>query len=222
MEKPLIKSYLLDISSINDESFNNFIKGIKEYRKEKIEKLSLKQSKYLSLAVELLIKKACEDFGINYLNEEIVFNEHGKPSFKTSKLFFNTAHSGNYALCVISNVEVGCDIEKIKEYNQRIATRFYSKGENNYIELSEDKNEMLYRIWTLKESYLKCIGKGLALPLNSFELFAKDEEIVVKGKDNYSFIEFKHENYRIAFCLNVNIKEKEKYNHSTSLITFNN
>ena len=218
MSVPKIKSYLFDITSINEKDFDRLLLGVKQYRKEKIEKLSLKQSKYLSLAVELLIKKACDDFGIDYLNEEFFINEFGKPSFKRSKYFFNTSHSGKYALCVISDIEVGCDIEEIKEYKEKIAKRVFTDKENKYIEISNDKNDMFYRIWTLKESYMKCIGKGFNLAMSSFELDSKDNDIIVKGKENYQFLEQKFDNYRISFCLNISNKDKEQYKHSISLI----
>ena len=218
MESPRIKSYLFDISSINEETFNKLLPLLKPYRKEKIDRLSNKNAKYLSLAVELLIKKACEDFGIDYLNKEIVFNENGKPSFKNSKYFFNTSHSGKYALCVISDKEVGCDIEEIKEYKEKVAKRFFTTKENEYLDLTNDKDELFYRLWTIKESYSKCIGKGLTIPLNSFEVSSNSNNVIIKGKDNYHFFEFKHDNYQISICLNIDEKEKEKYVHSTSLI----
>ena len=214
-----IKGYLFDISSLDDESFERLLKCVKEYRREKIDKLSLKKSKYLSLAVELLIRKACEDFGISYLDEEITFNENGKPSFKNSSYHFNTSHSGNYALCVISDVEVGCDIEEIKEYKEKIADRYFASKEKQYLEVSPNKDELFYRFWTLKESYMKCIGKGFTKPMNSFELETRGGDIVIKDDDTVSFIEQKHNNYRISVCLKT--KEKEKYNLVTSLIQYN-
>ena len=220
MSQNKIKSYLFDVSSLNDDSFNKLLLSVKQYRRDKINKLALKESKYLSLGVELLIRKACEDFCIDYLSKEIVIGEYGKPSFKNSKLFFNTSHSGKYALCVISDVEVGCDIEEVKEYKERVAKRFFTEKENNYLELSKDKDDLFYRFWTLKESYIKCIGKGFGLSLNSFEMDNKGNDIVIKDNDNYSFIEQKFDGYRISICLKT--KEKEKYLHNTSLIQFNN
>ena len=216
MQKPLIKSYLFDISSLDEESFNKLLLGVKKYRREKIDKLSLKSSKYLSLAVELLIKKACEDFGIDYLNEEIVIGEYGKPYFKNSKYFFNTSHSGKYALCVISDVEVGCDIEEVKEYKQRVAERLFTEKENNYLKLSSDKDDLFYRFWTLKESYIKCIGKGFGISLSSFEMDNKGDNLVIKDNDEFSFIEQSHDSYRISICLKT--KEKDKYLHNTILL----
>ena len=215
----MLKGYLFDISSLNEETFSRLLLSVKQYRRDKINKLALKNSKYLSLGVELLIRKSCEDFGIDYLSEEIVINEYGKPSFKNSKYFFNTSHSGKYALCVISDVEVGCDIEEIKEFKPRVAERFFTDKENLYLEVAPDKNDMFYRIWTLKESYIKCIGKGFAEPINSFELEFDGHDFVIKNKEDYSLFEQSHDGHRIAVCLKT--KEKEKYDFTTSLIQYN-
>lgn len=213
-----IKTYLLDITSIG-EKFNNLLFEVKKYRQEKIQKLTLKESKLLSLGVELLIKKACLDFGIDYENLEIVFNESGKPYFKNSKYFFNTAHSGKYAICVISDKEVGIDIEEIKDFKEKVAERMFTKREQQYIEICPDKEDMFYRLWTLKESYSKCIGKGLNIPFNSIELSGEDNKIVVNEDKTYQFYEQKYENYRIAWCLKAPISEREKYLSSLSVIT---
>ena len=219
MQKGLIKSYLFDISLLNESKFVELLKEVKQYRRDRISKLMLKEAKYLSLAVELLIKKACLDFDIDYDNEEIVFNEFGKPSFKNSNLFFNTAHSGKYALLVISDVMCGCDIEQIRGYKEKVAERFFTPQEKKYLEITPEKEDLFYRLWTLKESYLKCIGKGLSVPINSVELIAKGNNIIIKNQNNFQFYEFKHDNYRVAFCLNIDEKEKEKYKHNTSLIS---
>lgn len=213
-----IKTYLLDITSIG-ENFSNLLSGVKKYRQEKIQKLTLKENKLLSLGVELLIKKACLDFGIDYENLEIVFNESGKPYFKNSKYFFNTAHSGKYAICVISDKEVGIDIEEIKDFKEKVAERMFTKREQQYIGICPDKEDMFYRLWTLKESYSKCIGKGLNISFNSIELSGEDNKIVVNEDKTYQFYEQKYENYRIAWCLKAPINEREKYLSSLSVIT---
>lgn len=213
-----IKTYLLDITSIG-EKFNNLLSEVKKYRQEKIQKLTLKESKLLSLGVELLIKKACLDFGIDYENLEIVFNESGKPYFKNSKYFFNTAHSGKYVICVISDKEVGIDIEEINDFKEKVAERMFTKREQQYIEICPDKEDMFYRLWTLKESYSKCIGKGLNVPFNSIELSGEDNKIVVNEDKTYQFYEQKYENYRIAWCLKAPINERKKYLSSLSMIT---
>lgn len=214
-----IKTYLLDVSSL-EEKFEVLLSGVKKYRQEKIAKLTLKNSKLLSLGVELLIKKACLDFDIDYESLEIEFNESGKPYFKNSKYFFNTAHSGKYAICVISDKEIGIDIEEIKDFKEKVAERIFTKKEKQYIEICADKEDMFYRLWTLKESYSKCIGKGLNIPFNQIELSGEDNRIVVNGGKEYQFYEQKYENYRIAWCVKIMQGEREKYSSSLSLINY--
>jgi 4'-phosphopantetheinyl transferase len=50
--------------------------------------------------------------------------------------------------------------------------RFFTSEEQSYISASPDANIAFYEIWTKKEAYIKYIGKGLAVPLNSFSVFS--------------------------------------------------
>ena len=45
---------------------------------------------------------------------------------------------------------------------------------------SDEKINYFYDLWTLKESYIKTIGKGLYTPLNSFS---------IKRITNFNFIQ---------------------------------
>jgi 4'-phosphopantetheinyl transferase len=61
-----------------------------------------------------------------------------------------------------------------------------------------------YEIWTLKESYIKCLGKGLSIPLKSFSISINDGIITViteyENKE-YMFKRFEVEqDYKIAAC----------------------
>lgn len=55
---------------------------------------------------------------------------------------------------------------------------------------------MFCKIWTLKESYLKCIGKGLTIPLNSFSFELHKDEILLY-KDNVRISDFFFMNKKI-------------------------
>lgn len=131
--------------------------------------------------VKYILKKIINNkFNVNIENVNINYNKYGKPylsSFKSIK--FNISHSGKYIVYAFDDDEVGIDIEQIKKINyQNICKRFFHKKENNYIK-SFKKNKQLYnfyKIWTIKESYVKCIGKGLSIPLNSFYSKVKNED----------------------------------------------
>jgi 4'-phosphopantetheinyl transferase len=86
---------------------------------------------------------------------------------------FNISHSGNVVVCAITRVgSVGIDIEtaKIMSDVQGFSRRFLAPEEffsvrNRFI---SEQSQFFFRLWTLKEAYLKAIGSGLGIPLNSF------------------------------------------------------
>ena len=113
------------------------------------------------------------------------YNQYGKPSlapeFSSTLLNFNLSHSGSMALFAITrNMEIGVDVERVHsdfEYEE-IAKRFFSVNEVAALRTipTEKKLEAFYNCWTRKEAYVKAHGKGLSLPLDSFDVsFAPGE-----------------------------------------------
>lgn len=194
----------LDLSFLEDDSvFNEYLNCIKPYRLKKINKLNNKEDKIRSLGAELAIKKAFELFGLYYKDEEILIDENGKPYLKSNHAYFNYSHSNNRALCVVSSSRVGCDIELIKNNKEEIASRFFTINEFNNIKCS-GSNDAFYKIWTLKESFIKCIGLGLKIPLNSFEINVNNDDIKINQKINkneYKFLSYMVDGYELAICL---------------------
>lgn len=84
----------------------------------------------------------------------------GKPFFPNcDHLYFNLSHSGEYAACVLADHEVGVDIQKVQGAAavRRIAPRILHTEEATY----REEERMLYRIWTIKEAYVKATGEGI-------------------------------------------------------------
>ena len=106
-------------------------------------------------------------------SREIKIEERGKPYFQDRSLpRFSISHSGEYVVCALSKHEVGCDIQimegKDSDRTLKIGKRFFSEREFLDMERAEDPQDYFYRIWTIKESYIKALGEGLSLPLDSF------------------------------------------------------
>ena len=113
------------------------------------------------------------------------YDQYGKPflapEFSSTLLNFNLSHSGSMALYAMTrNMEIGVDLERVRsdfEYEE-IAKRFFSLNEVSILRKIpiEKKLEAFYNCWTRKEAYIKAQGKGLSLPLDSFEVsFAPGE-----------------------------------------------
>ncbi len=200
-------TYLLDTSPLeNEELFKEHYKALSPYRKEKIDRNRLFNGKSLSLGAGILLDFALKSYGLRERDMEYISGKNGKPFFKNHpELHFNLSHSGSCVICSISSSSIGCDIEKIGKADFRVANRFFAEKEKNFlssIKNTEEQNESFYRIWTLKESYIKYTGKGLAQGLASFEFELVDEiSLCDKGdRQNLFFKEYKINGYRIAVC----------------------
>ena len=137
---------------------------------ENVDKFKFLKDKKLSILSEVLLKIAFDTLNINS-SFNYKYNKQGKPYLEDiGNIKFNISHSGEYVICLVSNDEVGCDIEEIKDINLNIANKFFYNTEYTNIFNSSNKIDTFYRYWTLKESFIKSVGLGLSLDLNSFEI----------------------------------------------------
>ena len=66
---------------------------------------------------------------------------------------------------------IGIDCETIyKKDPMALAERFFTKNEIQMILSSENIEKAFTTIWTKKEACLKLLGKGLSVPLSSFDV----------------------------------------------------
>ena len=90
-------------------------------------------------------------------------DEKGKPF--TDDLCLSIAHSGPFICAAVGNEAVGIDIEALRDYDERIISRYFSPAEHAWLagaESREQAQERFYTIWTTKEALLKRTGIGLA------------------------------------------------------------
>jgi 4'-phosphopantetheinyl transferase len=124
---------------------------------------------YLSCATDEVCF-AANDFGKPILHPKCppVAYAPGSPG-----LHFNLTHSrGAVALAVSSGREVGIDVEERHRQVEylALAERFFAATEARHLRtLREDQlAEAFFAIWTLKEAFVKGIGRGLSFPLDAF------------------------------------------------------
>ncbi|MBR3074041.1 MAG: 4'-phosphopantetheinyl transferase superfamily protein [Fibrobacter sp.] len=173
------------------------------------------KGKMQSLGVGLLLRKACEEAGLAGADERIAYGENEKPFLADCPgIHFNLSHSGERVMCVISPFEVGCDVEIIKGNRGRLAERFFLPEESAWIkhfESLEMQTEAFYRLWTLKECYMKVTGRGMSLMPDKFALHVDDYENISLDHGGmrleYTFREIDlHDGYRHAYCMKNNGK----------------
>ena len=173
----MVKLYYAEITKLYDEKcFEEKINQIKEKRQVRILEHCQKKDRCRSLAASLLLKKDLEKEGI--CDEEVCFAEEGggKPEVLQKDLFFNLAHAQDLAVCVISDQEVGVDVERKDRLEGRkqnrklqIAKKILTPEEWILWEKAGCQTEELISVWTKKESYVKMTGKGLTVNLTTID-----------------------------------------------------
>lgn len=94
---------------------------------------------------------------------DVAFLPDGKPYFPShADLFFNLSHTDGAAACVMeADRRVGIDIERVCPLSQEVVQAVMNADEQALIAASGRPSVEFARLWTRKESYLKCIGAGL-------------------------------------------------------------
>ncbi|MCR5109067.1 MAG: 4'-phosphopantetheinyl transferase superfamily protein [Lachnospiraceae bacterium] len=122
-------------------------------------------------------------------DEYMYLDDNKKPHLMIDgkELIFSLSHAGDYAVCAIAGLYekghdgIGIDIEVCERGNRKtdtdsIARHFYSEEEQSFVFADEDlKTENFYKIWTLKEAYMKATGLGLKLPTSDFTVRIKKD-----------------------------------------------
>lgn len=134
-----------------------------------------------NISSEDLLKKILKKYHIEY---DIFYNENRKPYIKNNPIFFNISHSGKYIVCVVSDKEIGVDIQEIV-YKNKVVDRICTVNERK----QAITPEIFTKMWVKKESYVKKIGIGLSYGLQNVDTTMVD-----------TFDLYRIENYYISVC----------------------
>ena len=158
----MVKLYLTEISALADPLDKpELLEQVTEVRKQRILGMKNEKNRRQCFAAGLLLEKVLKEYGQDPKN--IVIGKHGKPELEG--IYFNLSHSDDMVICAVSDKPVGCDVERLRQAPKGIATRYFSEKEQVYLEQfgGEDYDKEFFRLWTVKESYVKMTGEGMGL-----------------------------------------------------------
>lgn len=171
--------HILSVPAVlNEEHWNLLLSQVSSERREKAARFVHRVDAYRSVLGEVLARVTLgQKLGLRPDELSFTQNAYGKPSLLTrdpdGDVPFNLSHSGSWiALISGGRAPLGVDVEQIAPIDMHIAERFFSKEENGYLATlpAAARLEAFYRLWTLKESYIKAVGTGLSMPLESFSI----------------------------------------------------
>ena len=179
-----MKYIVKNINDIDKSELDHFFKDIYELKRNRI-----KKDNYPSIYAEYLLSELLREEKINYRLIEVEENEYGKPYIKNHDIYYSISHSGDYVLVGIHNTPIGVDIQQMKDKLPNPKVMSKDEVKYNYID-----------IFSLKESYIKCIGstmnhmKDVTLNL--------DGKTITSNQPGYEFLKFKSiPGYVISICM---------------------
>lgn len=126
----------------------------------------------------------------------------GKPYLiEHPEIHFNISHCNEIVACMIGTTDVGIDIEEMKPFSNGVIKKVCSMEEQEFIWQSDEPEKYFFKLWTLKESYIKAVGRGLQLSMKSavFSIGSRGE--IESNQPNYTFRqEMIEEKYILSIC----------------------
>ena len=137
----------------------------------------------------LSVRHLLRDFG--YTDQDLYYDENGKPHLKDGK-HISITHSFTFSAVIISDAEVGIDIEMQREKIGRIATKFVDY-EFQYLEKESDCYvRRLTVIWGIKESLYKLFATPGMLFREHFLVIP----FLIDDGETVSWINYNNKKYR--------------------------
>lgn len=205
-------------SLVSNDEFQTFYNNAKGFLPSnlisKTERFKFLEDRQRSLIGELMVRKFYrEKLGI----EELKFglNEQEKPFLLDfPNEHFNISHSGDFVVVAFSHENLGVDVEMIGKDRRSVAERFFTVREIEQMRICQaldDQIHFFYKLWTLKESYMKAIGRGMTMSLSSFSFIFNDDVAVLDFTDNDPDWNFHSQLWKDKAYLSICSKVNEEY-----------
>ncbi len=187
-----------------EESFEELYAGISltEKSESRISKMLSDIHKRGFLSIRHLLKIA------GYTDHDIIYNGNGKPDLKDGK-HISITHSHEFSGIIISNSEVGIDIEKQRDKILRIANKFTPLKEYRTLANDTAVIQKLTIVWCAKEALYKLYANPGVSFLHhvdvkdfQFEDLQTTADIIFNGKiHTFKVHFFEFEKFTCAYAL---------------------
>ena len=199
--------YLASVRPLEDEALYGQLRSLaSEERRKKADRFRFAGGRRLSLGAEALLRVALLEAGMSGTPLRYAYGKNGKPYLTDAPgFFFNLSHAGEYVMAAVSDAEIGCDIEMIRPVHPRLPRHVLTAEEaERFASADEAERDALFtRYLTLKESYMKALGEGLARNPASFciELGPPIRVLCGGTAEDYGFVDWDDlPGYRYAVC----------------------
>lgn len=186
----MTRLYVLDLHSPALQRWSDLLPTLPEHRQRQVLACRQESDRVRTAGAAWLLQFALQTAGIPACQQQFTNNPWGKPLLSDrDDLHFSLSHSGCWAVCAISDTPVGVDVE-LPRCTLRIAKRYFHPEE-----LTAADSVFLTRLWTAKEAFVKALGRGLTIPLDSFVVHLEPDQANLH--QSYSPLPYRLHEYRL-------------------------
>jgi len=170
--------WTLPVSQDDDAGLERLALVLSEPEKARSERINDAGTRREYLAAHILAHHMLAHFStVAAPDWHFVAGPHGRPEpapeLQSTGLRFNLSHTSGVVACALTKEDdIGVDVEWFERSNRLddIARKKFAPVEAAYFAdcPEQDRQKTFFSFWTLKESYIKAIGRGLVEPLDGF------------------------------------------------------
>ena len=181
----MVFEYVMNIENISDIKMITNL-NVSQDRLKKASRYRSDVDKIRTIVSEAMVRYAVKKhYGIDDIN--ILYPRCEKPYIDIPQINFNISHAGEWVVVAVGDCQMGIDVEKISASNLPEIYKYYTKDEILFLESLSNKLEQIewfYKMWTMKESYVKYTGKGMRCSFDCISikfLEANEERFKIKS-----------------------------------------
>ncbi len=160
--------------------------------RERFERFIPEHSRLEFLTGRVLLRSVlAKCLGVKPAEVGFEIDENGKPHLANNighDLQFNLSHTRGLVACAVCRAHpIGVDVEIIEPARATagIAERFFSRAETAELATlkGNDRVGRFFKIWTLKEAYIKAHGRGMRVGLGNFSVELAERSVGISFAD---------------------------------------
>ncbi|MGE4281545.1 MAG: 4'-phosphopantetheinyl transferase superfamily protein [Magnetospirillum sp.] len=178
MEAQRVSVWWLDVSTVAETQWAALTARLRDDERARSQRFHFDHDRFSYVAAHVLGRGLLAAWtGIAANAWTFTADGFGKPEVAAPawprRLRLNLSHTRGLAAAVLTeDGDVGVDVEWLdrRPVEEGLAPRFFAAAECAQLAAMapQDRHHGFLALWTLKEAYVKAIGKGLAQPLDSF------------------------------------------------------
>lgn len=207
--------YIDQSEKLSDSFYSSFLQQLPIRFQKEIHEYKHWQAAQNSLLGKIILQYAFKKLELSYTLDAIKIGMKDRP-FLESTIDFNISHSGNIIMVgLMQQAKIGVDVEKHRPIKIDLFKKYFSDFEWDFIQLSKDKNAAFFNIWTMKESAIKCDGRGVEILSKTYLENNHQHKIKCDGNEFYYQAIFLEDDYTACVC------SSKKYSIEIKKLTLN-